>query len=493
MDVAIYLRKSREDGDGSDTLGKHRYTLTELAKSKGYNYTLYEEVQSGEKIAYRPKMQELLEDVENGKYEAVLVMDVDRLGRGSSKDWGIIFEAFYNEEHNTLIITPQKTYDLSNETDELTVDMYSLFAKLEYKQIKKRMLRGKITGAQKGQWVCGKPPYPYEKINKTLVVNEDKAKIYRLIVDKALENHSLEEIQKFLNLSKIQTPSGKIPEGNYIGWDARYIKKLLVDETHLGYIVYGKTKGDTRKGNWKRKPKSEWIKTKGEHQALKTQEEHDTIISLINSRTTIPVAARAGKWVLSGLVFCGKCGGSMRITITKGKYKTIQCDKKYKTGNRCPQRGSSVSGEFLPNIYNFIFNADDTEKIKSLKEDNSYNKEIHQLIKSKEKDLAKAEQREDRLYDLYLDGNISKMDFTKRKKLLTEQTEAIKKSIEELNSKIRPVMSEKEFIKKILSAEKKWKQSMDDTERNKLLKSIVKKIIYNRDGDNPPTMEVIYH
>ena len=67
MKVAIYLRKSRADleaeaqGEG-DSLARHRRTLLDLAKERGYFVAdIKEEIASGERIAARPKMQELLE------------------------------------------------------------------------------------------------------------------------------------------------------------------------------------------------------------------------------------------------------------------------------------------------------------------------------------------------------------------------------------------------------------------------------------------------
>ena len=86
--VAIYLRKSRDKKEDDDVLSKHRDTLVELSQSNKWNYKIYEEIASGERLAYRPVIQDMLEPVEDGAYDAVLVMDTDRLGRGNNKDWG---------------------------------------------------------------------------------------------------------------------------------------------------------------------------------------------------------------------------------------------------------------------------------------------------------------------------------------------------------------------------------------------------------------------
>ena len=117
---AIYLRKSRKDLENKDydVLKRHRKILLDFAKSKNiviHEEDIYEEVVSGETIQDRPVIQNLLKKIEVGYYKAVLVMEIERLARGNTIDQGIIAQAF--QLTNTLIITPQKTYDTRNEFD----------------------------------------------------------------------------------------------------------------------------------------------------------------------------------------------------------------------------------------------------------------------------------------------------------------------------------------------------------------------------------------
>ena len=109
LDAAVYLRKSRmEEGLATDeVLAKHQKTLYDYAASHGIHILEeYPEVVSGESLYARPQMLRLLQDVEDGKYDAVLCMDLDRRSRGRMKDQGIILDAF--RDSNTLIITPEK-------------------------------------------------------------------------------------------------------------------------------------------------------------------------------------------------------------------------------------------------------------------------------------------------------------------------------------------------------------------------------------------------
>ena len=119
---AMYLRKSRKDleaelrGEG-ETLARHRRILRELADSMRLPVnTIYQEVVTGDTIAGRPKMQQLLTDIEQGAYEGVFVMEVERLARGDTIDQGIVAQTF--KYTDTKIITPMKTYDPANLFDE---------------------------------------------------------------------------------------------------------------------------------------------------------------------------------------------------------------------------------------------------------------------------------------------------------------------------------------------------------------------------------------
>jgi DNA invertase Pin-like site-specific DNA recombinase len=122
MSYAIYLRKSRADAEAEargelETLARHEKQLIELSIKMNLKIEkTYREVVSGETIAARPEMQQLLADVEKGLYEGVLVMEVERLARGDTVDQGIVAQTF--KYSNTKIITPTKTYDPNDEFDE---------------------------------------------------------------------------------------------------------------------------------------------------------------------------------------------------------------------------------------------------------------------------------------------------------------------------------------------------------------------------------------
>ena len=74
--VANYIRKSRAESDAD--LEKHRAVLVDLCNRRGYTYTEYAEVGTSDSIDMRPKMLELLRDVEDEIFDAVCIVDYDR-------------------------------------------------------------------------------------------------------------------------------------------------------------------------------------------------------------------------------------------------------------------------------------------------------------------------------------------------------------------------------------------------------------------------------
>ena len=159
---AMYLRKSRidrelETDDEMETLSRHQTILTAVAEKQGLTIgEIYKEVVSGETISSRPEMQRLLHDVENGMWDGVLVVEIERLARGDSIDQGIVAQTF--KYSNTLIVTPVKTYDPNNEFDEEYLEFGLFMSRREYKVIKRRMQMGKEQAVKEGNHVANTAP-----------------------------------------------------------------------------------------------------------------------------------------------------------------------------------------------------------------------------------------------------------------------------------------------------------------------------------------------
>ena len=172
-------------GEG-ETLARHEKLLLEVAKRGNYNVTqIYREVVSGETLAARPVMQQLLSEVEQGVWSGVLVVEVERLARGDTIDQGIVAQAF--KYSDTKIITPVKVYDPNNEFDEEYFEFGLFMSRREYKTINRRLQRGRLAASKEGKHVGGSSPYGYVRAKIegdkgwTLAINEEEAAVVRMI------------------------------------------------------------------------------------------------------------------------------------------------------------------------------------------------------------------------------------------------------------------------------------------------------------------------
>lgn len=142
--VAEYLRKSRSESN--EDLIKHKTILEELCKRRGWVYVPYEEIETGESLQHRPVMQQLLRDLGENMYDAVVCVDLDRLGRGTLGEWDYIKQIF--QRTSTYIVTPNSLYNLADDNDEFAVDLQTVFARREYKKITQRLSMGKKSWCQ---------------------------------------------------------------------------------------------------------------------------------------------------------------------------------------------------------------------------------------------------------------------------------------------------------------------------------------------------------
>ena len=106
----MYLRKSRKDDEygaasNEDVLARHELLLRDTAKrNKIIVSAIYREVRSGDSISARPMMQQLLSELADGRWDGVLVVEIERLARGDTIDQGIVARAF--QDSGAMIITP---------------------------------------------------------------------------------------------------------------------------------------------------------------------------------------------------------------------------------------------------------------------------------------------------------------------------------------------------------------------------------------------------
>ena len=322
MDAAQYLRKSRmEEGmDTEEVLAKHRKALADFAAAHDIHIIeTYYEVVSGESLYARPEMLRLLEDVEEGRYDAVLVMDLDRLSRGRMKDQGIILDAF--RDSGTLIVTPEKTYDLSDDLDDEMAEFKTFMSRREYKIINKRLRRGLKQTIQDGCYVAN-APYGYRKVTvdrkPTLEIYEPEAKFVRMMYDLYLQGYGCVSIARHVNAL------GARPHRS-AEFTRNSVAHILRNPTFAGKIVWDQKTHIRKgaKGNPKHitiyNPREKWTIVDGMHPAIISQETYDKVQAMFAGRYIPSKQDGTVRSPLGGLVRCANCGQRMQRLVMKGQ------------------------------------------------------------------------------------------------------------------------------------------------------------------------------
>lgn len=310
--VALYLRKSRHDAEAEargegETLSKHRRALLELAAARGDCVAaVYEEVASGERLRDRPAARQMLRDVERGNFQAVLCMDLDRLGRGNLIDQGRVHEAF--QSSGTLVVTPRKLYDLRDEMDEEWTEFEAFMARRELKIITRRLQRGRRLSAAGGKSVSRRPPYGYARGSDGVLRPEPaQAEVVRSIFRLAAEGRGLRAIAGRLNSLGIPSPSGR-------DWAPSSIRWILHNPAYDGDIVWGRSVWrKTRTGLHRTPaPRETWTVARGAHEPLVDSGLSARARRGAQSEKT-PKTPRAKTVAnpLAALLRCGRCGRTM--------------------------------------------------------------------------------------------------------------------------------------------------------------------------------------
>lgn len=492
---AEYVRKSREDiqaearGEG-DTLTKHKKALAEFAQKWKLNIpkeNVFEEVVSGEKIAYRPEMQKLLDAVEAEKFKFVLCMDVDRLGRGDMRDQGDILSAF--KESNTFIITPRKIYDLNNELDEEWSEFEAFMARRELKIITRRLQRGRISSVKDGKYLGANPPFGYDRNDDKVLIQNDDAKIVKMIFDWYVNGDSegnpmgSTKIADKLNELGIKSPLMKQ------SWIPSTVLSVLKNEVYIGRIQWKKTYRNKKEGVGFKKDRVDWIDVEGQHEPIIDLEIFEKARYILDHNPTPQTKTKQLRNPLAGLVICANCEKKMVMQGNTGRNKKRITMMKCVTPE-CTFTSSSfkrVENEVLAKIKTHLQHLILEEKRISVGVemnvpiDNPYPK----LIEEAEKKLKGLEEQENEL-DTLLETKVYSLEkYVKRSEIISADIIKVKETIVNLieeNNKIGLVLNNiRRKIRIITNVYENYMITDSVIEKNKLLKSIIIAIYYTRE------------
>ncbi|WP_110291922.1 recombinase family protein [Lachnotalea glycerini] len=512
----MYLRKSRADteaemhGEG-ETLARHRTILMSTAKMLHINITKqYEEVVSGETIASRPVMQQLLIDIENGDWNGVLVVEVERLARGDTIDQGIMAQAF--KFSNTKIITPSKTYDPNNEFDEEYFEFGLFMSRREYKTINRRLQAGRMSSINEGKWVSNKAPYGFERVKLdnekgfTLSPIQSQADIVKMIFNLYAYGEDGENrigvslICRKLNQLNVPTATGNRE------WLPCVINGILRNPTYIGKIRWNSRKTVKQSVNGvvtKTRPRNQnkdCTIVDGLHPAIIEEDLFNKVQDLLSYNPPRPVNTR-NKIAnpLAGLVVCGNCNRNMvrRPYNNHTHADTIICP--YPECATVASNLSMVEDAIIEHMQQLVKDYELNESVNNYdSSENNISVKINLLNKHKG-EFQKLNKQKNSLYDLLEQGIYSNEEFTERSQLIKNRINETIKLIDSLEQKIADEQLREKKVSVFIPKCKNLLDSYYDlnaASKNSLLKELITKVVYtknvkNKRGEgNIPTFEL---
>lgn len=505
MAYCLYVRKSRADAEAEargegETLSRHINTLLDLAKRRHLNITqIHKEIVSGETIAARPVMQQLLSEVEQGLWEGVLVMEVERLARGDTVDQGIVAQTF--KFSDTKIITPIKDYDPNNEFDEEYFEFGLFMSRREYKTINRRLQRGREASVREGKWVNSKAPYGYERVKIpndkgfTLAPKPGEAEIVQMIFDLYTKGELQDDgSYKRLGVSLIVRRLNNLKIHPVVAehWAVATIRDILRNP-----VYYGKVRWNWRKDEKKmvdgqikvtrpRKPPEEYLMVDGLHPGLISEETFKTAQELINSNPPRPIGERNKvQNPLSGIVVCAKCGHRMVRRPYGNKYPdTLMCHDT--ACDNVSSQLSIVEKRVLDALRDWLQKYRvQWETGRKAEEDNTTIALKETALKRLESELQTLHKQLDNTHDFLEQGIYTPAVFLDRSKKLSDkiqQNEADQKAIrEDLQTERDREIGRVQIIPKVERVLEIYDTLPDAKSKNDVLKEVIEKVTYRKD------------
>lgn len=474
---AIYARQSVDKADSLSIQGQIDLCRRETSE----DVKVYQDKGFSGKNTNRPAFQQLMEDVEKGTIQKIVVYRLDRFSR-SIADFGRLWEVL--KSHGVEFVSINETFDTSTPMGRAMLNIIMVFAQLERETTAERVRDNYYQRVKLGSWPGGPAPYGFSigrlpgtdgRLAPALIPNEDMAVVERIFTAYAMEGASLGSVARSLNADGIPAP--KRPTWDNVTLSRTLHSPLYVmadEDIYLYYKAKGLQFANTLEdfdGLHAGMVIGKRDRSAGKYQDLKNQH-----FSLASHYGMIPSAlwlacqykldenhqlggkGRGKHTWLSGLMKCGSCGYSVKVN-RDGKKFYLTCSGRSNLG-LCSQsihvdlRGleSSVAAEL-------------EHLLAQCPEDAVQPEEGQELAQ----ELTAIDQKIDRLMDAlaessdlampYVNRTISRLD-EQRQALLNEQAERLSRPHPKLNHlKFEPLEFEQkklvaaQFIKEIRLAD----------------------------------------
>lgn len=330
--TALYCRLSCDDdlaGD-SNSIKNQKMLLSNYATENNFSNIRYyvDDGYSGSNFE-RPGFKRLLADIEDGLISTVIVKDMSRFGRDHILV-GYYTKYVFPEADIRFIAIYDQVDSLTNPDDDITPFkniLNEMYAKDCSRKIK-AVLKAK---GMSGKHTNGAVPLGYMKSpnDKNLwVIDEEGAKIVRLIFKLCIEGNGPFQIARILNERKIEKPiehfhnrgisCNQKPKGDYF-WRHASVVDILENPSYLGHTVNFKYVKKSHKSKKKtRVSKENWLIFENTHEAIIDQETFDIVQKIRQGKRRIDSTGVVH--MLSGMLYCSDCGKKLYINRRKKEH-----------------------------------------------------------------------------------------------------------------------------------------------------------------------------
>lgn len=355
MKFFIYSRKSVYTGKGESIENQiemcRQYIHTKFPDAADTDITIYEDEGFSAKNTDRPQFQQMLRDIKSQKPDFVVCYRLDRISRNVS-DFSSLIEDLNDRSISFVCI--KEEFDTSKPMGKAMMYIASVFAQLERETIAERVRDNMLMLARTGRWLGGTTPTGYTSEKQQEIIIDGKVKTscklkdnpeeltaVDTIFEKFLEMRSISGVSKYLIRQGIRSRGGAFfslpgikdilqnPVYCIADMDAlAYFRELNSDvcfeekdcSDKYGLLAYNKR--DYKKKHAPRQSADKWIIAIGKHKGRVSGKKWVAVQNIIADN--IPTGKKPAKMhndyaLLSGLIYCSKCGNRMFAKQRSGK------------------------------------------------------------------------------------------------------------------------------------------------------------------------------
>ena len=513
----LYERLSRDDelqGE-SNSISNQKKMLEDYARRNGLpNPTHFtDDGVSGTRFD-RPGFLAMMEEVEAGRVEAIVIKDMSRLGRDYLKV-GQVMEIL--RQRGVRLIAINDGVDSLKGDDDFTPFrniMNEFYARDTSRKIRSVFKSKGMSGKHlTGTVIYG---YLWDEKREHWLVDEEAAAVVRHIFALAMEGYGPYQIATKLSEEKIEMPAihlARYGEGvnknktfaDIYRWSASTVVEILKKREYLGHTVNFKTRKHFKDKKSHYVDESEWTIFENTHEAIIDQETFDNVQRIRGNARRYPDGFGEAH-PLTGLMYCADCGGKMYVHRTYNGKRVPQytCGQygKYPIGSLCPTQHRikaeavlTLIADMLRAIAEYSKN-DRAEFIRTVQETQAAQQTAD--ISKKRKRLAAAQKRAGELEKLickiYEDNALGKLPDARYEALdaqYAKEQEALNAEIAELKKAVTGYEQSRKSAEKFIALIDKYENF--DTLTNTMLNEFVEKILVHeraRKGSQDTTQEV---